>query len=346
MSYVPHGGLRVAKLLHDLVRNEIAPGTGIAPDAVWTLLDSIVGTLGPRNRALLEKRDALQAKIDAWLAARRGTAARAEGDRRVPTRDRLPRAGRSRVQGDHGQRRCRDRQLGRPAARGARRQSALRPERGQRALGQSLRRALWHQRDPRGRRRRERPRLQPRARRARHRQSERIPRSGRAADRGEMGRRRGARRKRRQPHVPLARRAQLCARRRRAVRRLPSHRQRTDPRLVAPSRAAHRDRHRCVASDRPAAPGGRQGRRARERDHDDHGLRRLRRGRRRRRQDRRVSQLVRHHARHVDGVGRQRRPARSNGASIPIANTRHRTARRSRCRAAACCSFVTSARTC
>src|SRR5688572_5151285 len=73
-EYVTHGGIKVAVPLYDLVRNEIAPDTGIAPDAVWTLLDSIVRTLGPRNRALLEKRDALQAKIDAWLAARRGAA--------------------------------------------------------------------------------------------------------------------------------------------------------------------------------------------------------------------------------------------------------------------------------
>ncbi len=71
-SYVPHGSLKIAKSLHDLVRDEIAPGTDVTPDTVWALLDSIVRTLGPRNRALLEKRDALQAKIDAWLAARRG----------------------------------------------------------------------------------------------------------------------------------------------------------------------------------------------------------------------------------------------------------------------------------
>jgi malate synthase len=73
-EYIAHGGIKIASSLHALVRDEIAPGTGVAPDAVWTLLDSIVRTLGPRNRALLEKRDELQAKIDAWLAARRGAA--------------------------------------------------------------------------------------------------------------------------------------------------------------------------------------------------------------------------------------------------------------------------------
>jgi malate synthase len=71
-DYISHGGIRIAKSLHDLVRDEIAPGTGIPPEVVWSLLDSVVQTLGPRNRALLEKRDALQAKIDQWLLARRG----------------------------------------------------------------------------------------------------------------------------------------------------------------------------------------------------------------------------------------------------------------------------------
>jgi malate synthase len=72
-EYVASGTIRIAKPLHDLVRDEIAPGTGIAAEAVWALLESIVRTLGPRNQALLDKRDALQAQIDTWLAARRGT---------------------------------------------------------------------------------------------------------------------------------------------------------------------------------------------------------------------------------------------------------------------------------
>jgi malate synthase len=74
-EHVAHGGIKIAKPIHDLVRDEIAPGTGVGPETVWALLDSIVRTLGPRNRALLAKRDALQAKIDAWLTAHRGTPA-------------------------------------------------------------------------------------------------------------------------------------------------------------------------------------------------------------------------------------------------------------------------------
>jgi malate synthase len=71
-DYVAHGGIRIAKTLHDLVRDDIAPGTGIDPAKVWSLLDEIVRDLGPRNRTLLEKRDALQARIDRWLGERRG----------------------------------------------------------------------------------------------------------------------------------------------------------------------------------------------------------------------------------------------------------------------------------
>jgi malate synthase len=69
-EYVTAGGLEVAKILHDLVQDEIAPGTGVRPDAVWALLEQVERELGPRNRALLEKRDALQERIDAWLAER------------------------------------------------------------------------------------------------------------------------------------------------------------------------------------------------------------------------------------------------------------------------------------
>ena len=64
-------GLKVAKPLFDLVADEIAPGTGIAPGAFWSALADIVAELGPRTRAALERRDALQQQIDEWHLARR-----------------------------------------------------------------------------------------------------------------------------------------------------------------------------------------------------------------------------------------------------------------------------------
>ena len=72
------GGLRVAQCLHDLVEQTIAPGTGIDPVDFWQAFASIVSDLGPKNRELLDERDALQARIDAWYRDRDGAADPAE----------------------------------------------------------------------------------------------------------------------------------------------------------------------------------------------------------------------------------------------------------------------------
>ena len=66
------GGLYVDAELFELVKSEIAPGTGVEPDAFWTALGRIAADLGPGNRALLQERDAIQAKIDAWHRSRKG----------------------------------------------------------------------------------------------------------------------------------------------------------------------------------------------------------------------------------------------------------------------------------
>jgi malate synthase len=66
------GGLIIDGKLDALVREEIAPGTGIDPDSFWKALSKIVSDLGPKNHKLLEKRNDLQRQIDAWCIARRG----------------------------------------------------------------------------------------------------------------------------------------------------------------------------------------------------------------------------------------------------------------------------------
>ncbi|MBT6274522.1 MAG: malate synthase G, partial [Chromatiales bacterium] len=65
-------GLSVDRTLFSLVENEIAPGTGIAPNQFWESLASIITDLEPKNRALLDYREVLQAKIDAWHKLGRG----------------------------------------------------------------------------------------------------------------------------------------------------------------------------------------------------------------------------------------------------------------------------------
>ena len=64
------GGLRVAQCLHDLINDEIVPETGVDNEAFWRSLAGIVRDLGPKNRELLDRRDRLQAQVDAWHAER------------------------------------------------------------------------------------------------------------------------------------------------------------------------------------------------------------------------------------------------------------------------------------
>ena len=66
------GNLRIDEDLYTLVKDEIAPGTGVEADAFWKALGDIVAAFAPENKALLEKRDTLQQQIDEWHLARKG----------------------------------------------------------------------------------------------------------------------------------------------------------------------------------------------------------------------------------------------------------------------------------
>ncbi|MGB0713495.1 MAG: malate synthase G, partial [Gammaproteobacteria bacterium] len=65
-------GLQVDSALYALINDAIIPGTGVEPAAFWASFAAIVNDLTPRNRELLAKRDALQARIDAWHLERKG----------------------------------------------------------------------------------------------------------------------------------------------------------------------------------------------------------------------------------------------------------------------------------
>jgi len=71
-NFVTIDGLKVNEELHSLVRDEIAPGTGVDPQAFWISLGQIVKDLGAKNRQLLAKRKELQKQIDEWCRTRRG----------------------------------------------------------------------------------------------------------------------------------------------------------------------------------------------------------------------------------------------------------------------------------
>ena len=71
-EHVMKAGLQVAPEIADLVEKEILPGLDVPAEKLWKLLADIVAEFAPRNRALLEKREMLQAKIDAWHLAAKG----------------------------------------------------------------------------------------------------------------------------------------------------------------------------------------------------------------------------------------------------------------------------------
>ncbi|MCI4664029.1 MAG: malate synthase G [Neomegalonema sp.] len=66
------GRLQVAEVLAEFVEKEALPGLAVTAEQFWSGLDALIHDLAPENRALLAKRDELQAKIDQWHVAHRG----------------------------------------------------------------------------------------------------------------------------------------------------------------------------------------------------------------------------------------------------------------------------------
>jgi len=65
-------GLQVDAQLYALVNEQAIPGTGVDADSFWQGFAAVLGEFGPRNKALLAKRDQIQADIDQWHRDRQG----------------------------------------------------------------------------------------------------------------------------------------------------------------------------------------------------------------------------------------------------------------------------------
>ena len=72
MSMLERAGLKIATVLDRFIVDRVLPGTGIEATAFWSGVADIYARFTPENRALLRKRDALQAQIDAWHQQRPG----------------------------------------------------------------------------------------------------------------------------------------------------------------------------------------------------------------------------------------------------------------------------------
>ena len=65
-------GLQVADELVRFIETQALPGTGVNADKFWAGFSDLVHGLGPKNRDLLQVREDMQAKIDAWHKERAG----------------------------------------------------------------------------------------------------------------------------------------------------------------------------------------------------------------------------------------------------------------------------------
>jgi len=72
MTHHDRAGLSVDQRLSAFLEDEVLPGLGIDADVFWPGVAGVFARFTPENRALLAKRDDLQARIDAWHAARKG----------------------------------------------------------------------------------------------------------------------------------------------------------------------------------------------------------------------------------------------------------------------------------
>ena len=72
MTYIQRGNLQVDPLLDSFVETELLPASQLEAPQFWAGFEAALDQLVPQNRALLERRETLQAELDSWLADRRG----------------------------------------------------------------------------------------------------------------------------------------------------------------------------------------------------------------------------------------------------------------------------------
>ena len=65
-AMIDRAGLAIAGSLATFVEEQALPGTGIDPGDFWSGVAAIFARFAPRNRALLDTRDTMQASIDRW----------------------------------------------------------------------------------------------------------------------------------------------------------------------------------------------------------------------------------------------------------------------------------------
>ena len=71
-DYVTRSGIETDLRLAEFIERDVLAPLGHDADAFWAGFAELLAAFAPRNRALLDRRDELQARIDAWLDERAG----------------------------------------------------------------------------------------------------------------------------------------------------------------------------------------------------------------------------------------------------------------------------------
>jgi len=71
-NYITKGSLSVAEELSSFLSTEVLPGLEISENHFWSSLEKIIQEFSPRNKELLDIRESMQGKIDAWHLANPG----------------------------------------------------------------------------------------------------------------------------------------------------------------------------------------------------------------------------------------------------------------------------------
>ncbi|MEP0519790.1 MAG: malate synthase G [Hyphomicrobiales bacterium] len=72
MQRVTSHELHIDEQLYNFIEQQALPGTGVDSANFWQGLSALIHNLGPKNKALLEKREEIQSEIDNWHLANKG----------------------------------------------------------------------------------------------------------------------------------------------------------------------------------------------------------------------------------------------------------------------------------
>ena len=72
MNMIDKNGLKISSTLFEFINNEAIPNTSVKIEDFWEKFSKVVHELAPINKALIQKRESIQKKIDDWHKSRKG----------------------------------------------------------------------------------------------------------------------------------------------------------------------------------------------------------------------------------------------------------------------------------